>query len=203
MVSFTNIFDKEVKIMKRILTTLAFLLLMASSSLACNLDSYNSYKWGITQNKVLNLHGDKIKANRVKDLILYDIKFMGYSTWERYMFFKDQLYNFGYMIDAGKDSIQVYENLFNMLGKKYGSKDSYSKIWVGNTPLYGFSDYDAIKSGLLDYLAIWQCGKTQITLTLMSASQSMYVTVSYTSKALVEAQKADKNKINKGVYNKL
>ena len=37
----------------------------------------------------------------------------------------------------------------------------------------------------------------------MSASQSMYVTVSYTSKALVEAQKADKNKINKGVYNKL
>lgn len=132
---------------------------------------FRQARWGMSQEEV-KASEKTSPADERPEVITYWGDFEGMRVLIGYVFENDKLVNGGYMFAQRhhefNNYIQDYKNLKNYLISKYGRPFADEAIWsVGEDPEEDTKKFaQAVCSGRLRYITVWETSNTLIKLTL-------------------------------------
>jgi hypothetical protein len=175
--------------MKRILWLFTLLILIspiyAVETVKKEPDFRNVY-WGMTKNQILKSESLKIEYQDDHSLI-YNTSISNKNCDLHYVFSDNKLYASAYYFDINhtnkNDFINDYNDLKNLLIKKYNTPEETDTIWKDELYRDDPSQWGmAISVGHLVYYSKWETEKTEITLILQGENFEIKLIILYKSK---------------------
>jgi hypothetical protein len=181
--------------MKNLITVL--LLVLINSIFCFPQNDFRNVKWGMSKSQVMELETSPLKydVEPGDDAIYYSAIIQNYSVCLYYSFFNYKLnfalYDFEIKHDDKTDYIGDYDQIKELLIKKYGKPPVDTIEWVDTTYKDSPKEYgNAIFKGHLKYEAMWFGinDRTNITLQLFAKNSKMTIYTSYSRmKSIIKA----------------
>lgn len=178
-------------------------LVLVSMIIAQNTDSFDFRKtrWGMSKKEVLKIEKEKLLSTDDSTVLVFSSEINSLDCGIVYQFAEDKLAKAGYLITEEhtnkNDYINDYDNLKEILIKKYGAPLRSGKVWKND--LYKDSPEDwgfAISIGHLGYTSKWETPRTEINLGLNGDDYKIRLIVYYESKELKSILEKEKDKEN-------
>jgi len=180
--------------MKTFLISL-FVLLTASALTADEYD-FRKTRWGMSKEEV-KLTEDNEPAYEESDFFGYENEIAGMDCYVIYVFTSDKLvrtkYSFIHEHANRTDYIQDYQELKEILTKKYGQPVRDDQVWKNDLYRDNSSEWGmAVAVGHLVYQVRWATESTEIIIQLAGDNFDITLAIEYRSKNLRELEEKAK-----------
>jgi len=166
----------------------------------------NTY-WGMREEQVLELEGEPYKKeeSRGLDIIGYEKRVMDNDCFIGYTFAKNKLtaaeYIFLEQHENENKHIKDYENIKDLLIKKYGAPQQNNVLWRNNLYKDSPSEWGyAVALGHLEYISQWETPETEIFLNLSGGNSEILLKIEYAGINLKDLMKREKEKALLALY---
>lgn len=182
---------------KSLLLLISIMLLLPVTGLAKEKD-FRKATWGMSKQEVIKSEGKKPKQT-ADNVIVYNDNIAGLSCYAGYIFTENKLTRGSYIFTVkhsnNNDYIADYENIKNLLKKKYGEPEADSIVWKNDLFRSEHQQWGtAISIGHLVYYSTWETENTSVELSLTGENYKMEFRLDYMSKQLKDLEKGAKEK---------
>lgn len=181
--------------MRRVILIFSFFSLLLS---ICYADDFRKASWGMSIEEVKKTESTEPmneESNGAKKILVYEGKVASLNCFYGYIFVNDTLVRAKYMFQEkhsnNNDYITDYENINEILEKKYGKPDEDKTLWLNDLYKNDFQHYGmAISIGHLMYYKQWNLDSTKIISMLSGENYQIEHGVEYSSVKFEGREKA-------------